>query len=68
MTEIKHYEEIENYTAGNMEPSERKAFEERLASDPQLSEEYTAYLNAQKALKVLQANYLKIACSNALLF
>ncbi len=59
MTEIKHYEEIENYTTGNMSSSERKAFEERLTSDPALSEEYNAYMNAHKALKVLQAKYLK---------
>ena len=59
MNEIKYYEEIEDYASGNMPSSKRKAFEDKLASDPALSEEYTAYLNAQKALKVLQATYLK---------
>ncbi len=49
--ELKYIEEIENYHEGKMEASERLLFENQLASNKQLQEEYDLYIKLVNSLK-----------------
>lgn len=51
MSQEENYILIESYIQGDMEASERKAFEERLNTEPELAEQYQVYEETWKSLK-----------------
>ncbi|GAB5551018.1 MAG: hypothetical protein Sapg2KO_06090 [Saprospiraceae bacterium] len=59
MDTLKYFEEIEAYVEGEMPEEARLAFEEKLAKEPELKQEYDAYLATQKVAKILGLQELR---------
>lgn len=59
MDTLKYFEEIEAYVEGEMSDEARLAFEEKLAKEPELKQEYSAYLATQKVAKILGLQELR---------
>lgn len=59
MDTLKYFEEIEAYAEGEMPAEKRLAFEAKLAKEPELKQEYNAYLASQKVAKILGLQQLR---------
>lgn len=59
MDTLKYFEEIEAYAEGEMPAEKRLEFEAKLATEPELKQEYNAYLASQKVAKILGLQQLR---------